>query len=88
MSLSLLPAVRTQDLTITDDGHQFFLTLWILASSAPCPHCGQLSSRFHRRDRRRRQKLTRIRTWRAFARRASPLRIRASYRASHWASRR
>ena len=47
MSLSLLPAVPTQDLTITDDGHQFFLTLWILASSAPCPHCGQLSSRFH-----------------------------------------
>ena len=42
MSLSLLPAVPTQDLTITDDGHQFFLTLWILASSAPCPHCGQL----------------------------------------------
>jgi transposase len=47
MSLSILPAVPTQDLTITDDGHQFFLTLWILASSAPCPHCGQFSSRFH-----------------------------------------
>ena len=49
MSLSILPAVPTQDLTITDDGHQFFLTLWILASFAPCPRCGQVSSRFHSR---------------------------------------
>ena len=47
MSLSILPAVRTQDLTITDDDHQFFLMLWIWASSAPCPHCSQISSRCH-----------------------------------------
>ncbi len=47
MSLSILPAVPTQDLTITDDGHQFFLTLVIAASSAPCPHCAQISARLH-----------------------------------------
>ena len=47
MSLSILPAVPTQDLTITDDGHQFFLTLWIAAACAPCPHCGQVSCRIH-----------------------------------------
>ena len=33
MSVSILPAVPTQDLTITDDDHQFFLTLWIAAAS-------------------------------------------------------
>lgn len=47
MLLSILPAVPTQDVTITDDGHQFFLTLWIAAACAPCPHCGQVSSRIH-----------------------------------------
>ncbi len=46
MSLSILPTVPTQDLTITDDGHQFFLTVLIQAASAPCPQCGQVSSRF------------------------------------------
>ncbi len=39
MLLSMYPAVPTQDLTITADDHQFFLTLWIAASSAPCPRC-------------------------------------------------
>ncbi len=39
MSLSILPTVPTPDLTITDDGHQFFLTVWTQAASAPCPQC-------------------------------------------------
>ena len=56
MSLSILPAVPTQDLTITDDGHQFLLTLVIAVSSAPCPHCGQLASHFHSTYTRRHQK--------------------------------
>ncbi len=47
MSLSMLPTVPTQDLTITDDGHQFFLTLWIASADATCPHCGQVSCRVH-----------------------------------------
>ncbi len=34
MSLSILPTVPTQDLTITDDGYQFFLTVWTQAASA------------------------------------------------------
>lgn len=33
----MLPAVPTEDLTLTDNGHQFFLTLWIAAACAGCP---------------------------------------------------